>query len=910
MSEQNFNQSMKPFCGNSNATGLFMEANFPAGNYTTPLNTDKEPELLIGSTIESIMLAKNYNSSVKDSRMGDDDIHNEYVDFIVRTALFHREIDNPTTLGSNLAGLKESFSQATEDLLSQSLKDMAPQVNPALKAFMKGVSMRDTFLDFINEVIISKTVKGEDVKQAIVWLVGDCNSSSGALNVRGSLGNLCMATWYTGSGTSSASNNIAKIFAANSSSATTSTILNVSTVLRDVLTSHAVRLNSVLNLVAKPDVTDVRILQGLTNDAHRLDSQLKGEIVDAVYDALRKTLNSVASGNFTTVEQNHHARILFDDVFMNWANLNPHAREFYRWHLHIFRKVGNSIGVSSAEAGWDDIDVDDVNFVRDVKNLNKNEVRINLMKVRKGSENVLFGKTLPFVPVSRISKLWYTDGNGLVKNVTGFDINVVRNIYDCVYMGIPCMVGSQQLLLPTVYSRVATKTADFNVDDALLVRNLIKSRRTEPSKIVSSNSNPVVANLFVQDMLTNVVYHRSDQGLYRIQNGQKIPYADDNIRADNCAGTALRGPQEKCTRFVRDCIVNGDKNELSKCLAYLTDTNANMFEVAHSELVKVDPNMAVQILRTFDVKQIRRRHPVIGEYGEPQSFDSWRETVLPTLKPEVRDAISANGKLCDYIKGVISFVTSNPAILNKNWKGEQSSTVREQPIDDPYIKALGARMWVNPVPNSSDAKLFENQMLVRGFNAPMMAVASPSNITNPFSNVMQSRGSMIAPFGMMRGGANSYENSLINKINANGSIADTVEAMMTNVHDDLAKSKLALTKDNHITLENAFNDVKVIENRMSDLYIMLRTLTDVTSLLKASGCLPADYTVSVSLENLKNRREVLTYLAQHIGDVQNCISNNMNEQNSKCSELVRYYSALVDTANGKQNSDIIQVTDI
>jgi hypothetical protein len=912
MSQQNFNQSMKPFCGNSNATGLFMEANFPSGNYSIPVNTDKEPELLNGSTIESIMLAKNYKDSAKNTNMKPDDIHNEYIDFIIRTALFHREIDNPTTLGSNLSGLKEAFNTATDDLLNQSLRTVESQTNPKLIQFLKGKVQLNDFTDIINATLINDLLNGgANISNYISDLIGDCDKT-GKFSGQTSFGNLCTATWYVGKGTTSASNNINRILTANGGLTNEDVVIaSVTATLKTVLLNYSELLKGDynLNLNTNPNINDKTIFQKLIVDARQLKNQLKINIVDAIYDELRKHLNSVA--NFMTIDKNDYAKTLFEDVFMNWSNLNLHARQFYRQHLHLFRKVGANFDTTQNQSGWADIDVDDPNLTAKLNQLKLSDIRINLMKLHKGSSNVLFGQTLPFIQTVLPRKLWYTNSNGLVTSVTGFDQNIIRNIYDSVYMNNPYVVNGQQLMFHTNYSKVAGNTSDFNIDDALLVRNLIKSRNSAPSKSVLNFSHTEIPDLFLQDMATNVIYRRNDQGLYRIDNGQIIQYKDDNIRNDNCAGTVLKGDQHTCTKFVRDCIVNGDKNDLEKCINTLTDLNSNMFQVAHTELAKdVDPNMAIQILRTFDIKQVIRKHPLIGDYGEPQSFDSWKETILPTLKPTVKDAILSNVKLCDYLKGVISFVSANPSILNKNWKGDNTNIQEQQQIDDPYIRALNKTLWTNPIPNSSDARLFENQMLVRGFNSPMMAISSPRNIVNPFANVIQSRGTMMPSFGMMSGGANSYETSLIDKINVNGSIGETMEAMMTNVHDDLAKSKLSLTRENHLSLEKAFDTVKTIEKRLSDLHIMLRTLTDVTTLLKASGCLPADYTVNVSLENLKNRREVLTYLAQHVGDVQNCISNNMNEQNSKCAELVRYYSALVETVNGKQNSDIIQVVDI
>lgn len=910
MSEQNFNQSMKPFCGNSNATGMFIEANYPGGVYTTILNSDKNPEALIGQLVEGIMLAKNYRQNAKAPGMADNDIHNQYVDFVIRTALFHRELDNPTTLGSNLAGLKDAFELSTNEMLSRKAQLAVPNlaavnVNVTTSGVRANVinylDVASTFLDYINTMIILNYPH-----LPLDVLAGTCSSAGGFLANTNPLSDLCVALWFVPSSGKSGTNHVANFLQKNGSNVGMfDALVNTFDVkIRDVIREYQQRLINALNLNdPKLDTANIQIVKNLARQALAHKDFLIARLSESIYSVAKPAMNNVANPNFTTLDTNHHARQFFEDVVRNWQVLNSNAREFYRKHIRVYRKIGASGGVSFGAAGWENITQkldDDLEFV---KNLPRNEVRINLMKEREGAERVLFGATLPYIPTNKIGKLWYTSVSGVVA-IDRPEQEAIRNIYHNVYMGLPCVVGGQPMALYTNYSNVASQTADFDVNDAWVVRNIIASRKAEPVRPLSGYTNDT---LLVEDMVTKITYHRDDNGYYRIgADGSKIPYHYDNINSDTCAGTMLKGEQTQCARFVRDCILSGDNNSLSNCLANLS--NQSMFNVAHKELANMDPEIAVRILQTFKFKRNIRNLPNGTSYVESQAFDTWRDTVLSNsmeIAQHVRDAIEGNPKLCDYLKGVVSFVNINPAILNPGWRGDKPA---QEQVDDPYVRALNRRQWVNPRPE--DMKYADSRMLLQAFNTPVLAITAPGRMINPFANTVIGNNAMFVSARTMAGGANSHEEALARKINTNGKISETMELMFADVHDDLQKAGYVLTQSDHYKLENSFKDLAKTENRLSELHGMLRTLTDLHSLFKASGCVPHEHIANVSIENLRNRKDTLSYLSQNINDIQNCINNNITNQNSKCNELTKYYSALIDASAGRANSDVVRVADL
>lgn len=916
MSEQNFNQSMKPFCGNSNATGIFMEANYRGGDLTKALNSETNPEIIIGQPVEGIMLAQNYRQNAKVNGMQDTDIHNQYIDFIVRTALFHREFDTPTTLGSNLEGLRSAFENTTNEMFDRKI-DMAINIkNPVIFGrnnidilISNYVNMStNTFLEYINAfLILSNPQMILNDRVYISNLTGKCKSRDGYLqNLQNKFGDMCMAAWFTSDGGNqqSSAKYIRNFLETHNVDLTYfDTALNdFDLKIKDVIIQYynLISNENNLNALSSNDIANTNNIKRLIADVtkkHR--TQLHKMLSDSLYGIAKPLMNTIANFKFVRISDNQHARDFYENVILKWQELNSQARDFYRHHIALYRKVGASNGVHESQSGWNDISAKlDADF-QFVKNLSRDELRLNLIKEHAGAEKVLFGTNLPFIPVNKVKRLWYTNSTGLVSSVNMPESDSIRKIYHCVYMGVPCIVGGVQLNLPIQYRNVVSNINDFDIDDAWVIRNIIFARKVTNQRQV----NPTSDNLLVQDMVTKVVYHRDANGLYRIDvNGQRIPYDKDrSIRADNCGGTMLKGNGQQCSNFVRNCLLNGDSNGLNNCLAALSDQN--MFSLVEKEFEGIDPEVAVEILKTFKFKKISKTD---RQYVESQSFDSWKETVLNSgeIADNVRQAILGNPKLCDYLKGVVAFVNASPALLNPGWKGD--TPMPES--DDPYIRALRKTTWVNPRPE--DMKYAESRMLLNTFSSPMMGITVPGRLINPFVNTVIGNGALYVPTRNMNGGGNSYEDALSAKINANGRISENMELMFADVHDDLKKAGYVLSDSDHFKLQNSFKELAKTENRLSDLHGMLRTLADLHSLFKASGCVSNDYVGNVSIENLKNRQDTLAYLKQNIDDIQNCINNNITNQNSKCAELSKYYSALVDASVGKVNDNVVRVSDI
>lgn len=1010
MSDQNFNQSIKHFCGGSNATGLFMEANYHGNNYISPVNSSREPELLYGTSLENIMFAKNYKQSSKQNGMTDNDIHNQYVDFIVRSALYHRELDNPTSVGSGLESVRNSLQEAIDELLSEKLGDLQgignlaslldsqawilQSVDPSnympprapgsghgtenkLTLRLLGITENSKFYEYLNAVLLllslsqnlpvggvfpmdanslgrslahgpvklvnrtgfEKTSKAATVngtfEDHLRKLVGDCDDA-GNLGKQ-IFGNLCFVSKFDGNSTNAAKN-IDAILRKNNKLADKKQILQnitnkmINETLQFTLSTHReiggltylhnkffneLRTN-LAGGVSGPDyqkqqqfVSDT-LKQILSNT--NLMTSFKTNLLAGIFNVVRSLVNDKVNDAFTPVDRNSHATRLFENVFLNWQNLDREAREFYRAHVHIFRQVGNVRGqnstLSTAQTGWEDIRdrVEDANFLR---SLNRGEIRINLMKDREGSVNVLFGKTLPFLPViglKAIRNVWYTPANTTVpQSIPSNNLSetFLQDLYACVYNGTGCNFNGIVLNLPTNYSQVESFTQDFSIEDILVIRNFIASRKN--TSVALPSANPSFDALFVEDMVSQVTWRLDEQGnLYRLENGNKIPYSPDEITIDNCVGSRLAGDRVQCSRLVRECLMSGDKNALNDCIGNMRA--ANMFDVAQSECQHVDPHVAVQILRTFGIGRIVTKDPILGDINVPQPFDHWKKTTLSSLRPALREAIENDNKLCDYLKGVIAFVTMNPAILNANVTQNKVS-LSTQPIDDPYLNSLKKTMYVNPYETQQEQKLFTAQSLIKTIQYPQMKISSSSQVTNPFNNITYGGNGIAVPASrsLAGGAASAQEESIMRKIKRNGSTSQLISTLMDNLFEEMKNNGIPLNDIDRTRINDGINKLSLGEKTLGKYYSMLRALTDLALFFKSSGTVQHNGELKeLSLDTIKSRADTLAYLYQNIGDVQNCISNGIDGQNSKCKELVDFYSVLVND----QNTNAVRVLNL
>jgi hypothetical protein len=84
---------------------------------------------------------------------------------------------------------------------------------------------------------------------------------------------------------------------------------------------------------------------------------------------------------------------------------------------------------------------------------------------------------------------------------------------------------------------------------------------------------------------------------------------------------------------------------------------------------------------------------------------------------------------------------------------------------------------------------------------------------------------------------------------------------------------------------------------------MLRSLADLLTFFKATGCTPSKLPSTIKITQLRDRADVLAYLEKNVSQLRGCIDQNNNKQINACNDLMKYLGLLFETAGGKLNPD-------
>lgn len=944
-----FRSSIVPFFGgDSDAATTFFASTYPANNWSSPLNTEQQPDTILDVVGAYTMFAQMYNDFPGTGK-GEFDIHQEYTDFVVRTALFHKELDKATKVGPVHEALKASFAEAIRNRLNRKMSDLMGSLGSNFQNLldqpadgvsngavpppsMVGITGQSTYLDYIITQLFSianqitdanvrsvdtflqtpidhlstsargfSSIKadtelvGNRFKGSVVGfidaLIGKCGTDDNTPNiVNSSLGDFCLSRFDDGN--KSAATNLDAILRRAYNDPAREQVARRAYLDEFLTNAFKEFANYILTLYSKAGGISV-VKQALAN-AMGAGGQINlGDFTAIISRAINDTnskekfiqnlagmshtalmghvnISTSITQAYTTLAQNLFARQVYEAVFLNWKQIDPNARDFYMEHLHLFKKAEGTTSFTKEATGWTDqmLHGDPV-----ISNLdNSSELRVNLMKASKVSSDTMFCNTLPFLP-STTRKVWYTDSRGVVKSITA-NVNAIKDIYRCVYAGEGCRFDGVFLELPNNFSIVARNMNDFNLDHMKMAKLAMKlSDKVSVSRPGSTQSG-TFDNIF-ENIVTHLVYERdAESKLYRTVNGTRVYCTQDDLTLENCIGTRLKGDRQKCSKFVHECLLSGDAMNLHNCLEYYK--NRDMFAVAAVELENIDPNIAVKILKAFGVQQ-----KIENDYITVQSYDDWLRLVVPSLGQAFRDTLLANTNLLDYLRGVISFVQTNPAILNKN---VSASTY------DKDLVALGkTRPFVTPTETTSSRSF--NGLLLR--NSAL--VGAPAALPPlPWLNVASSP--IFPVVGMQAGGGSDTISGVNDRIKNRGLSSDVLYVAFDSLIKDLARTGSKINELDSTRINNGFTQLAGMEKKIIRLYNALSGLTEILNFYKRASD-GADLSVStnnISASKLMRKTDVIQLLLKNIADMETCYGNNWAARNKLCAEIA---TALADISD-------------
>ena len=118
--------------------GYIYSKQFLVGNSAISVN-QTNADSIIGTAAYDIMRAANYD---RKDQARDNDVHWEFTDFVIKTALFHRKIDAPTGAGNRLELVRPEVERKADAIMNR-IGAPAPAATEAEKALAELDSLRD-----------------------------------------------------------------------------------------------------------------------------------------------------------------------------------------------------------------------------------------------------------------------------------------------------------------------------------------------------------------------------------------------------------------------------------------------------------------------------------------------------------------------------------------------------------------------------------------------------------------------------------------------------------------------------------------------------------------------------------------------------------------------------------------------
>lgn len=875
------------------------------------------------------------------------EIHENFVSYVIGLALFHRTLDVPSGLGSNIPQFRIALNKYIDDIfnktatvtnseLSQILLgsradeqitvcSLTPAPAPKGTASLRNLgnagntSMYNMItLSLLRRVLFAgnpANTKDARVKNWADDLVDECIVNPNVL----SSSPFCMAGIY---------NDLESKLNLPSGALKQADFLPI---MKQIFTNHGLRVLDNLNVT---NVAGNLCLPENTSVANILNEvELKKNISDACYDAMNKLAQTSVSlqryfettrGRGVGLPRLAHAvsedvNTVVQKVFGNWQNLSTDAQLFLRDTVHLFRKLGKTASTADPnESGWEDITPTnkDWSFTYDPNQL----YRINFMKATPGSPDYAFAQRLPQMPSSRTISFMDATGNKYTVNV--IDKDVLRHIYNLVFrgdeQGLAGIFGITNLAQVKWTWPAQLQRMNLNIRyDKFTILYFKEVDNKNPPNGPNSNSNSPNCNdplNIYEDLTTNMLFFRKKDSngndkLFLIKDINHPEKAEEYIQSEHvldakCLGSGLLPADDdaggkKCSQFVHECLMNGNTNDLANCLQQLE--KVDMFKHIVNEF-RADPKLAKRILITFGF----RRHRVNG-YWYPESYDNWANNVLVNMKDSVKNAIYKNPMLQKYLSTLVSFVSQNLVVLND---GEIDFTrVKENDMDadeeTQYKKILGkVGWWRYPYGENASTTQYVTAMMASPIFMQPNVVPTPS----PLLNVAY--GNTPAVFlPIMAGGSYSNEESvLLKNIDKYNTTSTHLRVLMRDVQNDLKNKGITVRDSDMGRIKQSIDNMEKSEKKLFELWRLLKVVSELVSYFRATGCSPTiGMGAEVSLENLRSKKDILAYLENNLHGIQSCISSGTISQNNACSGVMQQFTALLDLGNGAQNDNIVPI---
>ena len=609
----NFYTQLMPFFGFDGRGSQFINLNYKGTNYESPINNIKYPDTIRGEPLFQLMIAKNYDNKIDDQ--SPNDIHQEFVNFIINLALSHRNIDKPTTVNVNLISNKSKFQNELESNKNQQI-------------------ILSKIIGFLNIIVPSfgttgkQIINSDDAKKILKDLI-ELNGRT-TIDLFKDVGQLLIKNTLVFSKQPDIIANDAQFYIDNIIPAINNTI---------ALTIKAIYLDK--SNISVSDLNDEATLNKYKNI-------LKDIFITEINNSLDNLQNKPLSTLFNSPVTADKVTSVFDNVFKMWGSLENDVRKFYISHILLMFK-----GPSNNWLVLNNFD----------KFGSSDNYRINFKKSKLNKSRTIFSETLPFIP-SVTNNLWFTNNSNTLEKIDLSKVSeldkkiILKTIYDGVYT-----TGTNfKLMVNNRLERFDVNTTQnikprFDINYQKFISGIINEFMKYQEIPIDYRED---FDDLIVDLTTNIIYNKDQNGLYQIVNGQKLYYDVNKLELDltnNCYGTYINDNENSCA-VVATCILNNTPQNLVRCLDSLREET--LFDVAKTDINNINPNIMRRIIKTFGF-DIRKETD--GMY-RPCSMEEWM--ICPKIPSEVKSLVKTNKKLRIYISEIINIIRKNPIMLDEN----------------------------------------------------------------------------------------------------------------------------------------------------------------------------------------------------------------------------------------------------
>jgi hypothetical protein len=617
-----------------------------------------------------------------------------------------------------------------------------------------------------------------------------------------------------------------------------------------------------------------------------LDNYLHESMIDLIINTAQfhRLVDSTAS-KMSGIAGNAYAQFLVDFIYKQWPNLSQDIRTFYITHLQILIK--NNSGQ------WKKPIVE--NGIEISADLPPANIRLNLTKVdpTKPGSAILFASTLPRIPASVTGFIFTTGvdagGRDVVTSVplagSVVSPNLLEEIYTSVYKDGRQMTftgAGRKYDVPAFKSFDDVAYPYYQLNQNLFLQNVMTAS-SSPVATASKAVTPREAAFddIYESMVTGVQYIRKGDDLFtKDKDGKESKYNEAEALASSksCYGTGLKDNNNCQTIF--NCLLSGNTSGLGRCLEDLK--GKDMFKVGQAEVQQMPPSIALSLLKNFGFKP-RKELPSMNIL--PPTFDEWSSTILPKqVSPATAEGIKNNKPLMDYLKGVVSFVRSNPSILKEN-KGDDNR-------DSDYVKHAKIKVFKQPFTPSNRSTLNASILDLGVLSSAPTINSFPLSLA--LGNPMMFPGMFPGMFGQRGGGINP---ACVN--------SKALEQMFKVTYSEMERNGKQLIDSDKNRISDAVKKVAELEEKLMKIIRDLKVFNKLNAALSVKQGPIGIEDITLSEIHTSNQNPVTS---EAVNNLTNCASQNISELNKLIGVIMcNVQRPLVGVIGGHTGGSMIEV---